>query len=92
MMIKRIEQKGNSQTVEKNVRDAARGFGDMLISLGGLVYGIGSGVSEKATGEDAVAFQKEVIKKTKTARNAIAEELDKVSSFLKSETKEKKEP
>jgi hypothetical protein len=82
--IKRIETKGSSQSIEKNLKDAARGFGDMLISLGGLAYGVASDVTEKATGEDAVALQQDLAKKANAARNIIADEMDKVSHHLRS--------
>jgi hypothetical protein len=86
--IKRMEQKGSSQTVEKNIRDAARGFGDMMVSLGGLTYGLASGVADKATGEDAVKLQQDLTKKAGAARNAIADEMEKAAKKLRSEKEE----
>jgi hypothetical protein len=86
--IKRMEQKGSSQTVEKNIRDAARGFGDMMVSLGGLTYGLASGVADKATGEDAVKLQQDLTKKASAARNAIADEMEKAAKKLRSEKEE----
>lgn len=89
--IKRMEQKGSSQSVEKNIRDAARGLGDMMISLGGLAYGIASSVSDKASGEDAVKLQQDLSKKAHAARNVIADEIEKAAMKLRSEKKESEE-
>lgn len=82
-IIKRIESKGTNQSLEKNVRDAVKGFGDMLISLGGLAYGVASEVSEKATSESVGAIQKDVSKKADATRNVIADELDKVAKHIR---------
>ncbi|HUW68192.1 MAG TPA: hypothetical protein VMW20_09125 [Candidatus Nanoarchaeia archaeon] len=89
--IKRMEQKGSSQSVEKNIRDAARGFGDMIISLGGLTYGVASGVADKATGEDAAKLHQDLTKKASAARDAIADEMEKAAKKLRSEKQEKYE-
>lgn len=83
--IKDIESKGSSQSVEENVRDAAKGFGDMLMSLGALAYGVSSEVAQKASGEKTAEFQKDMAEKAKSARNVMADELDKVSRHLRSE-------
>jgi phage tail tape-measure protein len=86
--IKKMEQKGSSQSVEKNIRDAARGFGDMMISLGGLTYSVASGVADKAKGEDAAKLQKDLAKKASAARDTIADEMEKAARKLRSEKKE----
>ena len=86
--IKRMEQKGTTQSVEKNIRDAARGFGDMIISLGGLTYGVANSVADKATGEDAAKMQQDLTKKASAARDAIADEMEKAAKKLRSEKKE----
>jgi len=83
--MKDIESKGSSQSLENNIRDVTKGFGDMLISLGALAYGITSDVVEKTSSEEREAFQEEMKKKGSSARNVIADELDKVSSALRSE-------
>lgn len=83
--LKDIESKGSSQPLEHNIRDVTKSFGDMLTSLGALAYGITSGVVDKTSGEDREAFQEEMGKKASSARNIIADELDKVSSILRSE-------
>lgn len=83
--MKDIESKGSSQSLENNIRDVAKGFGDMLISLGALAYGVTSDVVEKTSSEEREAFQEEMKKKGSSARNVIADELDKVSSALRSE-------
>lgn len=82
--MKDIESKGSSQPLEHNIRDVTKSFGDMLISLGALAYGVTSDVVEKTSSEERVAFQDEVGKKASSARNIIADELDKVSSALRS--------
>lgn len=89
--IKGMESKGTSQSLEQNVRDAAKGFGDMLISLGGLAYGVTSSIADKATGEDAVKLQQDLSKKAGAARNAIADEMEKVAQKLRSEKEESEE-
>ncbi len=83
--IKNIEDKGSSQSIEQNVRDAAKGFGDMLMSLGALAYGVSSEVAQKASPDKAAEFQKDMSEKADATRNVIADELDKVSSALRSE-------
>ena len=83
--MKDIESKGSSQSLEHNIRDVTKGFGDMLISLGALAYGVTSDVVEKTSSEEREAFQEEMKKKGSSARNVIADELDKVSSALRSE-------
>ena len=83
--MKDIESKGSSQPLEHNIRDVTKSFGDMLISLGALAYGITSDVVEKTSSEEREAFQEEMGKKASSARNIIADELDKVSSALRSE-------
>jgi hypothetical protein len=83
--IKNIETKGSSQSLEQNVRDAAKGFGDMLMSLGALAYGISTEVAQKASPEKASDFQKDMIEKANATRNVIADELDKVSRHLRAE-------
>jgi len=83
--MKDIESKGSSQSLEHNIRDVTKGFGDMLTSLGALAYGITSDVVEKTSSEEREAFQEEMKKKGSSARNVIADELDKVSSALRSE-------
>ena len=83
--MKDIESKGSSQSLENNIRDVTKGFGDMLISLGALAYGITSDVVEKTSSEEREAFQEEMKKKAGSTRNVIADELDKVSSALRSE-------
>jgi Mg2+ and Co2+ transporter CorA len=83
--MKDIESKGSSQPLEHNIRDVTKSFGDMLISLGALAYGVTSDVVEKTSSEERVAFQEEMKKKASSARNIIADELDKVSSTLRSE-------
>jgi len=83
--LKDIESKGSSQPLEHNIRDVTKSFGDMLTSLGALAYGITSGVVEKTSSEEREAFQEDMGKKTSLARNIIADELDKVSSVLRSE-------
>ena len=90
-IIKDIEKKGSSLTVEENIRDASKGFGDMLVSMGALAYKISSEVTQKATGETAAAFQQDLVKKTDEVRNIIADEIDKVSSHLRSEVSTEKE-
>ncbi|MCL7476347.1 MAG: hypothetical protein SCH39_04935 [Methanosarcinales archaeon] len=85
--IKDIETKGSSQTLEQNVRDAAKGFGDMLISLSALAYGVSTEVAQKASPEKTAEFQKDIAKKARAARNAIADELEKVSRNLRAEEK-----
>ena len=86
--IKRMELKGNSQSFEKNIHDAARGFGDMIISLGGLTYGVVSSVADKNTCEDAGKLQQDLAKKASEARNTIADEMEKAARKLRSEKKE----
>jgi hypothetical protein len=83
--IKNIENKGSSQSVEQNVRDAAKGFGDMLMSLGALAYGVSSEVVQKASPDKAAEFQKDMSEKSNATRNVIADELDKVSRHLRAE-------
>ena len=83
--MKDIESKGSSQPLEHNIRDVTKSFGDMLTSLGALAYGITSDVVEKTSSEEREAFQEEMKKKGSSARNVIADELDKVSSALRSE-------
>ena len=83
--IKNIENRGSSQSVEQNVRDAAKGFGDMLMSLGALAYGISSEVAQKASPDKAAEFQKDMNEKSNATRNVIADELDKVSRHLRAE-------
>ena len=83
--LKNIESKGSSQPLENNIRDVTKSFGDMLTSLGALAYGITSDVVEKTSSEEREAFQEEIGKKASSARNIIADELDKVSSVLRSE-------
>jgi hypothetical protein len=83
--IKNIESKGSSQSVEQNVRDAAKGFGDMLMSLGALAYGVSSEVAHKASPDKAAEFQKDMTEKANATRNVIADELDKVSRHLRAE-------
>ena len=83
--LKDIESKGSSQPLEHNIRDVTKSFGDMLTSLGALAFGITSGVVEKTSSEEREAFQEEMGKKASSARNIIADELDKVSSVLRSE-------
>ena len=83
--IKNIENKGSSQSVEQNVRDAAKGFGDMLMSLGALAYGVSSEVAQKASPDKAAEFQKDMNEKANATRNVIADELDKVSNHLRAE-------
>ena len=83
--MKDIESKGSSQSLENNIRDVTKGFGDMLISLGALAYGVTSDVVEKTSSEEREAFQEEMKKKAGSTRNVIADELDKVSSALRSE-------
>ncbi|MRG77084.1 MAG: hypothetical protein C5S33_04890 [ANME-2 cluster archaeon] len=89
--MKDIESKGSSQPLEHNIRDVTKSFGDMLISLGALAYGVTSDVVEKTSSEERVAFQEEMKKKASSARNIIADELDKVSSTLRSEAEVPKE-
>lgn len=89
--MKDIESKGSSQPLEHNIRDVTKSFGDMLISLGALAYGVTSDVVEKTSSEERVAFQEEMKKKASSARNVIADELDKVSSTLRSEAEVPKE-
>jgi len=89
--MKDIESKGSSQPLEHNIRDVTKSFGDMLISLGALAYGVTSDVVEKTSSEERVAFQEEMKKKASSARNTIADELDKVSSTLRSEAEVPKE-
>lgn len=89
--MKDIESKGSSQPLEHNIRDVTQSFGDMLISLGALAYGVTSDVVEKTSSEERVAFQEEMKKKASSARNIIADELDKVSSTLRSEAEVPKE-
>ncbi|MCL7415374.1 MAG: hypothetical protein M8349_04855 [ANME-2 cluster archaeon] len=81
--IKNIESKGSSQSIEQNVRDAAKGFGDMLISLGALAYGVSSEVAQKASPDKATEIQKDISEKAKATRNVIADEMDKVSKHLR---------
>ncbi|MCD4841222.1 MAG: hypothetical protein K8R08_04335, partial [Methanosarcinales archaeon] len=50
-----------------------------------------SDVVEKTSSEERVAFQEEMKKKASSARNVIADELDKVSSTLRSEAEVPKE-
>ncbi|MCK4937754.1 MAG: hypothetical protein KAR85_04020 [Methanosarcinales archaeon] len=83
--IKNIENKGSSQSVEQNVRDAAKGFGDMIMSLGALAYGVSSEVAHKASPDKAAEFQKDMTEKASATRNVIADELDKVSRHLRAE-------
>ncbi len=83
--MKDIESKGSSQPLEHNIRDVTKSFGDMLISLGALAYGVTSDVIEKTSSEEREAFQEDMGKKASSARNIIADELDKVSSALRSE-------
>ena len=83
--IKDIETKGSSQSLEQNVRDAAKGFGDMLMSLGALAYGVSTEVAQKASPEKASEFQKDMSEKANATRNVIADELDKVSKHLRAE-------
>ncbi len=83
--MKDIESKGSSQPLEHNIRDVTKSFGDMLISLGALAYGVTSDVVEKTSSEEREAFHEEMKKKASSARNVIADELDKVSSTLRSE-------
>jgi len=83
--IKNIENKGSSQSIEQNVRDAAKGFGDMLMSLGALAYGVSSEVAQKASPDKAAEFQKDMSEKANATRNVIADELDKVSNHLRAE-------
>ncbi len=83
--IKNIENKGSSQSIEQNVRDAAKGFGDMLMSLGALAYGVSSEVAQKASPDKAAEFQKDMSEKSNATRNVIADELDKVSRHLRAE-------
>ncbi len=83
--IKNIEDKGSSQSIEQNVRDAAKGFGDMLMSLGALAYGVSSEVAQKASPDKAAEFQKDMSEKADATRNVIADELDKVSRHLRAE-------
>jgi glutathione peroxidase-family protein len=83
--LKDIESKGSSQPLEHNIRDVTKSFGDMLTSLGALAYGITSDVVEKTSSEEREAFQEDMGKKASSARNIIADELDKVSSALRSE-------
>ncbi len=83
--IKNIEDKGSSQSIEQNVRDAAKGFGDMLMSLGALAYGVSSEVAQKASPDKAAEFQKDMSEKANATRNVIADELDKVSRHLRAE-------
>ena len=83
--LKDIESKGSSQPLEQNIRDVTKSFGDMLTSLGALAYGITSGVVDKTSSEEREEFQEEMGKKASSARNIIADELDKVSSVLRSE-------
>ena len=83
--IKNIENKGSSQSVEQNVRDAAKGFGDMLMSLGALAHGVSSEVAQKASPDKASEFQKDMSEKANATRNVIADELDKVSNHLRAE-------
>ncbi len=83
--LKDMESKGSSQPLEHNIRDVTKSFGDMLTSLGALAYGITSGVVEKTSSEEREAFQEEIGKKASSARNIIADELDMVSSVLRSE-------
>jgi hypothetical protein len=83
--MKDIESKGSSQPLEHNIRDVTKSFGDMLISVGALAYGVTSDVVEKTSSEERVAFQEDMKKKASSARNIIADELDKVSSTLRSE-------
>lgn len=85
--LKDIERKGSSQSLERNIRDVTKGFGDMLISLGALAYGVTSDVVEKTSSEERGAFQEEMKNKASSARNIIADELDKVSSTLRSKAK-----
>ena len=82
--MKDIESKGSSQPLEHNIRDVTKSFGDMLISLGALAYGVTSDVIEKTSSEEREAFQEDMGKKASSARNIIADELDKVSSALRS--------
>ncbi len=82
--LKDIEGKGSSQSLEHNIRDVTKGFGEMLISLGALAYRVTSDVVEKTSSEEREAFQEEMGKKASSARNIIADELDKVSSALRS--------
>ncbi len=89
--MKDIESKGSSQPLEHNIRDVTKSFGDMLISLGALAYGVTSDVVEKTSSEERVAFQEEMKKKASSAGNIIADELDKVSSTLRSEAEVPKE-
>lgn len=89
--MKDIESKGSSQPLEHNIRDVTKSFGDMLISLGALAYGVTSDVVEKTSSEERVAFQEEMKKKASSARNIIADELDKVYSTLRSEAEESEE-
>lgn len=84
--LKDIENKGASQPLEHNIRDVTKSFGDMLISLGALAYGITSDVVEKTSSEEREAFQQEMKKKAISARNIIADELDKISGVLRSES------
>ena len=83
--IKNIENKGSSQSIEQNVRDAAKGFGDMLMSLGALAYGVSSEVAQKASPDKAAEFQKDMSEKANATRNVIADEMDKVSRHLRAE-------
>ena len=89
--LKDIESKGSSQPLEHNIRDVTKSFGDMLISLGALAYGVTSDVVGKTSGDEKGAFQDEIGKKATSARNIIADELDKVSSVLRSEAKSTEE-
>lgn len=84
--LKDIESKGSSQPLEHNIRDVTKSFGDILISLGALAYGVTSDVVEKTSSKEREAFQEDVKKKTSLARNIIADELDKVTSVLRSDT------
>jgi len=83
--LKDIESKGSSQPLEHNIRDVTKSFGDMLTSLGALAYGITSDVVEKTSSEEREAFQEDMGKKASSVRNIIADELDMVSSVLRSE-------
>lgn len=83
--IKNIEDKGSSHSVEQNVRDAAKGFGDMLMSLGALAYGVSTEIAQKASPDKAAEFPKDMSEKANATRNVIADELDKVSRHLRAE-------
>jgi hypothetical protein len=83
-ILKDIENKGSSSTVEDNLRNASKSFGDMLISMSALAYKVTSEVAHRSA-DDVTTIQQNLAGKTNKARNIVADELDKVSKHLRSE-------